>query len=82
MMIFWESKGICQFLRSHKMLDGHFGQSFQTRKSKSNCGFEKKVDVIQGKWKWETAVTYAVVLLFLMVRPTGLFGRSLPKTTL
>ena len=32
--------------------------------------------------EWQTAVTYAAVLLFLMVRPTGLFGRSLPKTTL
>ena len=32
--------------------------------------------------EWQTAVTYALVLIFLMVRPTGLFGRSLPKTTL
>lgn len=32
--------------------------------------------------EWQTAVTYAVVLLFLMVRPTGLFGRALPRTTL
>jgi branched-chain amino acid transport system permease protein len=32
--------------------------------------------------EWQTAVTYAIVLLFLMVRPTGLFGRSLPKTSL
>jgi branched-chain amino acid transport system permease protein len=32
--------------------------------------------------EWQTAVTYAVVLVFLMIRPTGLFGRSLPKTTL
>lgn len=32
--------------------------------------------------EWQTAVTYAIVLVFLMVRPTGLFGRSLPKTTL
>ena len=32
--------------------------------------------------EWQTAVTYAAVLLFLMVRPTGLFGRSLPKTSL
>jgi branched-chain amino acid transport system permease protein len=32
--------------------------------------------------EWQTAVTYAAVLLFLMIRPTGLFGRSLPKTTL
>jgi len=32
--------------------------------------------------EWQTAVTYALILLFLMVKPTGLFGRSLPKTTL
>jgi len=32
--------------------------------------------------EWQTAVTYAVVLVFLMIRPTGLFGRSLAKTTL
>ncbi len=32
--------------------------------------------------EWQTAVTYAVILVFLMVRPTGLFGRSLPKSTL
>jgi branched-chain amino acid transport system permease protein len=32
--------------------------------------------------EWQTAVTYALVLVFLMVRPTGLFGRSLPKTSL
>ena len=32
--------------------------------------------------EWQTAITYAVILIFLMVRPTGLFGRSLPKTTL
>ncbi|MGF7161011.1 branched-chain amino acid transport system permease protein [Rhodoligotrophos appendicifer] len=32
--------------------------------------------------EWQTALTYAVVLLFLMVRPTGLFGRSLPRATL
>ena len=31
--------------------------------------------------EWQTAVTYALVLVFLMVRPTGLFGRSLPKTS-
>jgi len=32
--------------------------------------------------EWQTAVTYALILLFLMVKPTGLFGRSLPKTSL
>jgi len=32
--------------------------------------------------EWQTAVTYSLVLLFLMVRPTGLFGRSLPRSTL
>lgn len=32
--------------------------------------------------EWQTAITYAVILIFLMFRPTGLFGRSLPKTTL
>jgi branched-chain amino acid transport system permease protein len=32
--------------------------------------------------EWQTAVTYALVRVFLMVRPTGLFGRSLPKTSL
>jgi branched-chain amino acid transport system permease protein len=32
--------------------------------------------------EWQTAVTYTIVLLFLMVRPTGLFGRTLPKTSL
>ncbi|NDH53784.1 MAG: hypothetical protein EBY24_17760 [Betaproteobacteria bacterium] len=32
--------------------------------------------------EWQTAVTYALVLVFLMVRPTGLFGRALPKTSL
>ncbi len=32
--------------------------------------------------EWQTAVTYALVLGFLLVRPTGLFGRNLPKTSL
>ena len=32
--------------------------------------------------EWQTAVTYAAILIFLMVRPTGLFGRSLPQTSL
>jgi branched-chain amino acid transport system permease protein len=32
--------------------------------------------------EWQTAITYALVLLFLMLRPTGLFGRSLPRATL
>lgn len=32
--------------------------------------------------EWQTAVTYALALSFLMMRPTGLFGRSLPRTRL
>ena len=31
--------------------------------------------------EWQTAVTYGVILLFLMVRPTGLIGRALPQVT-
>jgi branched-chain amino acid transport system permease protein len=31
--------------------------------------------------EWQTAVTYALALLFLMIRPTGLFGRSLPRAS-
>lgn len=32
--------------------------------------------------EWQIAVTYAVILVFLMLRPTGLFGRALPQQTL
>ena len=32
--------------------------------------------------EWQTAVTYALALSFLMIRPTGLFGRSLPRSRL
>jgi branched-chain amino acid transport system permease protein len=32
--------------------------------------------------EWQTAVTYALALVFLMLRPTGLFGRSLPRSSL
>lgn len=32
--------------------------------------------------EWQTAVTYALALSFLMIRPTGLFGHSLPRTRL
>ena len=32
--------------------------------------------------EWQTAVTYALALLYLMVRPTGLFGRTLPRASL
>jgi branched-chain amino acid transport system permease protein len=32
--------------------------------------------------EWQTAVTYALVLIFLMFRPTGLFGRALPRASL
>lgn len=31
--------------------------------------------------EWQTAVTYALALIFLMIRPTGLFGRSLPRAS-
>jgi branched-chain amino acid transport system permease protein len=31
--------------------------------------------------EWQTAVTYGVILLFLVTRPTGLFGRSLPQAS-
>lgn len=32
--------------------------------------------------EWQTAVTYALALIFLMLRPTGLLGRSLPRASL
>ena len=32
--------------------------------------------------EWQTATTYALVLIFLIIRPTGLFGRSLARTSL
>jgi len=32
--------------------------------------------------EWQTAVTYALALVFLMLRPTGLLGRSLPRASL
>lgn len=31
--------------------------------------------------EWQTAVAYGAILLFLMWRPTGLMGRSLPQTS-
>jgi branched-chain amino acid transport system permease protein len=31
--------------------------------------------------EWQTAVTYALALLFLMVRPTGLLGQSLSRVS-
>lgn len=32
--------------------------------------------------EWQTAVTYALLLCFLLVRPTGLVGRALPQSSL
>lgn len=32
--------------------------------------------------EWQTAVTYALLLCFLLMRPTGLLGRALPQSTL
>ncbi len=32
--------------------------------------------------EWQTAVTYALLLCFLLARPTGLLGRALPQSTL
>jgi branched-chain amino acid transport system permease protein len=32
--------------------------------------------------EWQSAVTYALLLCFLLVRPTGLLGRALPQSSL
>jgi branched-chain amino acid transport system permease protein len=32
--------------------------------------------------EWQSAVTYALLLCFLLIRPTGLLGRALPQSSL
>ena len=48
--------------------------------SQTQYGVVENVSVWLIPTEWQTAITYALLLLFLMLRPTGLMGRRLRQS--